>query len=329
MTKYLITGSSGFVGKNFLEFLNDNTLSTSVLGIDIAEPAYNTEEYTNLKYKFVRTDLRDRGKVSKLIYDFNPKYILHLASYSSVAGSWRNPNNCFQNNVNIFLNLLEDIRKTEIDCRIISIGSSDVYGIVKFSDLPIKEEQRLNPLSPFGIARQSQELLSQLYSNIYGMDIVITRSFNHIGPGQNENFAISSFAKQITDLKRNNGNEFIVTGDVSVVRDFIDVRDVVRAYHQLFLKGKRGDIYNVCSGCGISLHNIIQMLCEIMDIRFSIREDKKLRRPADIPVIVGCNDKLKRQTSWTNEIMLEESLRDILKYYLIRDDKVKKTVYKN
>ena len=329
MTKYLITGSSGFVGKNFLEYLNDNTISTSVLGIDIAEPAYNSEEYTNLKFKFVRTDLRDRDKVSKIIYDFNPKYILHLASYSSVAGSWRNPNNCFQNNVNIFLNLLEDIRKTGIDCRIISVGSSDVYGIVKFSELPIREEQCLNPLSPFGIARQSQELLSQLYSNIYGMDIVITRSFNHIGPGQSENFAISSFAKQITDLKRNNGNEFIVTGDVSVVRDFIDVRDVVRAYHQLFLKGKRGEIYNVCSGCGISLHNIIQMLCEIMDIRFSIREDKKLRRPADIPVIVGCNDKLKKQTSWTNEIMLEESLRDILKYYLIRDDNVKKTVYRN
>lgn len=329
MTKYLITGSSGFVGKNFLEYLNDNTISTSVLGIDIAEPAYNSEEYTNLKFKFVRTDLRDRDKVSKIIYDFNPKYILHLASYSSVAGSWRNPNNCFQNNVNIFLNLLEDIRKTGIDCRIISVGSSDVYGIVKFSELPIREEQCLNPLSPFGIARQSQELLSQLYSNIYGMDIVITRSFNHIGPGQSENFAISSFAKQITDLKRNNGNEFIVTGDVSVVRDFIDVRDVVRAYHQLFLKGKRGEIYNVCSGCGISLHNIIQMLCEIMDIRFSIREDKKLRRPADIPVIVGCNDKLKKQTSWTNEIMLEESLRDILKYCLIRDDNVKKTVYRN
>jgi GDP-4-dehydro-6-deoxy-D-mannose reductase len=329
VTKYLITGSSGFVGKNFLEYLNDNTISTSVLGIDIAEPAYNSEEYTNLKFKFVRTDLRDRDKVSKIIYDFNPKYILHLASYSSVAGSWRNPNNCFQNNVNIFLNLLEDIRKTGIDCRIISVGSSDVYGIVKFSELPIREEQCLNPLSPFGIARQSQELLSQLYSNIYGMDIVITRSFNHIGPGQSENFAISSFAKQITDLKRNNGNEFIVTGDVSVVRDFIDVRDVVRAYHQLFLKGKRGEIYNVCSGCGISLHNIIQMLCEIMDIRFSIREDKKLRRPADIPVIVGCNDKLKKQTSWTNEIMLEESLRDILKFYLIRDDNVKKTVYRN
>ncbi len=329
MVKYLITGSSGFVGKNFLEYLNDNTSDTSVLGIDIAETEYNTKEYSNLKFKFVRADLRERDKVSKLIYDFNPKYILHLASYSSVAGSWRNPNNCFQNNVNIFLNLLEDIRKTGTDCRIISVGSSDVYGIVKFSELPIREEQCLNPLSPFGIARQSQELLSQLYSNIYGMDIVITRSFNHIGPGQNESFAISSFAKQIMDLKRNNGNEFIVTGDVSVVRDFIDVRDVVRAYHQLFLKGKRGEIYNVCSGCGISLHNIIQMLCEIMDIRFSIREDKKLRRPADIPVIVGCNDKLKKQTSWTNEIMLEDSLRDILKYYLNRDIKVKKPVYRN
>lgn len=329
MTKYLITGSSGFVGKNFLEYLNDNTVNSSVLGIDITMPEYNPEKFSNLKIKFVKADLKERDKVSKLIYDFKPRYILHLASYSSVAGSWRNPNNSFQNNVNIFLNLLEDIRKTCSDCRVISVGSSDVYGIVKFSDLPIREEQGLNPMSPFGIARYSQELLSQLYSNVYGMDIVITRSFNHIGPGQSENFAISSFAKQITEIKKNNGNEFIVTGDVSVVRDFIDVRDVVRAYHQLFLKGKRGDIYNVCSGCGISLHNIIQMLCEIMDIRFSIKEDKKLRRPADIPVIVGCNDKLKKQTNWSNEILLEESLRDIMTEYMFRDEKTKKYEYKN
>lgn len=329
MTKYLITGLSGFVGKKFLEYLNECTVNTSVLGIDIAEPAFSQELFGNIKIKFVKTDLREREKISKLIYDFQPKYVLHLASYSSVAGSWRNPNNCFQNNVNIFLNLLEDIRMTCIDCRILSVGSSDVYGTVKFSDLPIREEQGVNPMSPFGIARYSQELLSQLYSDIYGMDIVITRSFNHIGSGQSENFAISSFAKQITETRKNNSNEFIVTGDVSVVRDFVDVRDVVRAYHQLFLKGKRGEIYNVCSGCGISLHNIIQMLCEIMDIRYSIREDKKLRRPADIPVIVGCNEKLKKQTSWTNEILLEESLRDLLKYYLYRDDKIRKPAYKN
>ena len=329
MTNYLITGSSGFVGKNFIDYLNDNTVNTSVLGVDINEPSFNTDKYSNLKIKFEKADLRERDKVSKLIYDFKPKYILHLASYSSVAGSWRNPNYCFQNNVNIFLNLLEDIRKTGTDCRIISVGSSDVYGTVKFSDLPIKEAQDLNPLSPFGIARYSQELLSQMYTNVYGMNIVITRSFNHIGPGQSENFAISSFAKQITEIKKSSGNEFIVTGDVSVVRDFIDVRDVVRAYHQLFLKGKRGEVYNVCSGCGISLHNIIQMLCEIMELRLNIREDKKLRRPADIPVIVGCNEKLKMQTNWSNEIMLEESLRDILTEYLLRDHNTVKYSYKN
>ncbi len=329
MTNYLITGSSGFVGKNFLDYLNDNTINTSVLGIDNTEPVFSKEKYNNLKIKFEKADLRERDKVSKLIYDFKPRYILHLASYSSVAGSWRNPNNCFQNNVNIFLNLLEDVRNAGSECRIISVGSSDVYGTVKFSDLPIKEEHSLNPLSPFGIARYSQELLSQLYSNVYGMDIVITRSFNHIGPGQSGNFAIASFAKQISEIKKNNGNEFIVTGDVSVVRDFIDVRDAVRAYHQLFLKGKRGEIYNVCSGCGISLHNIIQMLCEISEIRFSIKEDKKLRRPADIPVIVGSNEKLKKQTNWTNEIMLEESLRDMLADNFFRYENNNRYAYKN
>jgi GDP-4-dehydro-6-deoxy-D-mannose reductase len=317
MHKYIITGFSGFVSRHFLEYLNDIPVQSSVLGIDVNEPSFDINGFQNLRIRFEKTDLRDRERLSKLIYDYAPNYILHLASYSSVSGSWKSPNSSFQNNVNIFLNLLEDLRMIGCHCRIISVGSSEEYGVVKLSELPLRELQNMNPSSPFGIARYSQELLAKLYSDVYGMDIILTRSFNHIGPGQKDTFAISSFAKQLVEIKHSNTKEFIVTGDVSIVRDFIDVRDVVHAYHLLFMKGRRGEIYNVCSGFGISLQNIIQIMCEILDIKINIKIDIKLIRPRDNPVIIGCNDKLRNETNWKSEIALEESLRDMLEYYML------------
>ncbi|HMQ67467.1 MAG TPA: GDP-mannose 4,6-dehydratase [Ignavibacteria bacterium] len=327
MDKYLITGFSGFVGKNFTKYINDNSYDSSVLGIDILNPSFNINELQNVKVKFIRSDLRDREKISKIIYDFSPNYILHLASSSSVAESWKSPVSSFQNNLNIFIDLLEDIRKIGINSRIISVGSSEEYGTVEVSRLPLKEDNKLNPTSPFGIARYSQELVGKLYSDVYGMDIVMTRSFNHIGPGQSDEFAISSFAKQIAEIKRNNQNEFLLAGDVSVIRDFIDVRDVVRAYRELFLKGKKGEVYNVCSGSGISLHNIIQIMSEILDIKIIICEDKKLKRPRENPVIIGSNEKIKSETGWENMIPLERSLKDILNYYIQKSISEKFVVY--
>jgi len=322
--KYIITGVSGFVGKYFLKYLNGNYIKFEVLGIDLQNPDIDLQDIDNIKFKFEKTDLKDKDKLCKLIYDFQPNYILHLASYSSVSGSWRSPNSSFNNNVNIFLNLIESVRMIGLQCRILSVGSSEEYGIVKMEDLPLNENCLLNPSSPFGVARVTQELLSKLYADVYGLDIIMTRSFNHIGPGQNENFAISSFAKQLTEIKRNPLNEFLIAGDVSIVRDFIDVRDVVTAYYKLFSKGKRGEVYNVCSGFGVSLQNVIQMMCEILEINISIREDKKLRRPKDNPVIIGSNEKLKKEINWESEYSLEKSLEDLIRYNLIDYNK---TIY--
>lgn len=327
MHKYLITGFSGFVGNNFTKYLNANSLNTSIFGIDIINPAFDLTDLSNVKLKFEKSDLRDRKRISKIIYDFSPDYVLHLASDSSVAESWKSPVNCFQNNVNIFIDLLEDIRKIGINCRIISVGSSEEYGSVEISNLPLKEDQKLNPTSPFGIARYSQELIGKLYADVYGMDIVMTRSFNHVGPGQSDDFAISSFAKQMAEIKSNSQNEFLMAGDVSVIRDFIDVGDVVRAYDKLFRKGKKGEIYNVCSGFGISLHNIIQIMSEIIDVKFIICEDKKLKRPKENPVVIGSNEKLKRETGWNNKITLEDSLKNMLNYYIQKSISEKFVVY--
>lgn len=316
MQRYIITGVSGFVGKYFIKYLNANIRQSEILGIDIRPLEINPDNYEHLKFKFERSDLKDKDTLCKLIYNFRPDFILHLASYSSVAGSWKSPNTSFLNNVNIFLNLIESVRMIGLKCRILSVGSSEEYGSVKIEDLPLKESNQLNPSSPFGVARVTQELLSRLYADVYGLDIVITRSFNHIGPGQNENYAVASFAKQLTEVRKNKLNEFVSAGDVSIVRDFIDVRDVVCIYHKLLLNGKKGEIYNVCSGYGVSLRNIIQMICEILEVNISIKQDLKLKRPKDNPVIIGCNEKIKKEINWTNEFSLERSLKDVVQYYM-------------
>ncbi|MCX6297225.1 MAG: GDP-mannose 4,6-dehydratase, partial [Bacteroidetes bacterium] len=249
MDKFLITGFSGFVSKHFIDFLENNKISSEILGLDIHEPDFGFSDYSFVKGRFEKADLLNKSSVEQIISRFKPNYILHLASYSSVALSWRMPVESFANNTNIFLNLIETVRLSGINCRILSIGSSEEYGNAVDGSLHLTEEHILNPISPYAVARVSQEMLSKVYTDSYGMDIIMTRSFNHIGTHQKDIFVIPSFAKQLISLKENNSTlKEITTGDTSIVRDFVDVRAVVEAYYLLLKKGKKGEIYNICNG---------------------------------------------------------------------------------
>jgi GDP-4-dehydro-6-deoxy-D-mannose reductase len=316
MNKYLITGFSGFVGRHFVEYLERNEKNCIVKGVDIKSPNFKLAQYKNVQLSFEKIDLLSKNRVEYIINEFQPNFILHLASYSSVAYSWKEPVESFQNNTNIFLNFIDAIRKLNIDLRILSIGSSEEYGDINEEDLPLKEDHRINPLSPYAVARISQELLSMVYINGYGMDIVLTRSFNHIGPMQKDVFVVSSLAKQLVEIKKTGQNRgSIIIGDVSIVRDFTDVRDVVRAYHLLLKDGKKGHIYNVCSGIGLSIKDIIDIMAKQLNIEVDIKIDKRLIRPADNKIIIGSNEKIKRELGWKNNIPLEQSLKDIISYW--------------
>jgi GDP-4-dehydro-6-deoxy-D-mannose reductase len=281
----------------------------------MVEPDYRSLNFSKLDYRFLNVNLRDKDRLCKVIYDFAPDYILHLASYSSVTGSWKSPGVSFQNNVNTFLNLVESIRSIGLKCRLISVGTSEEYGSVNVKDLPLSEDHMLNPSSPFAIARLSQELVAKLYEEVYGLDIIMTRSFNHIGQGMNPGHAVASFARQLVEIRDSRANELLITGDTRIVRDFVDVRDVVRAYDMLFQNGKKGQIYNVCSGCGISLANIIKMMCESLKIEITIKENRQLLRPKDNPVIIGSNAKIRSEIGWSAEYSIEESIKEVLEYF--------------
>lgn len=315
MEKYLITGFSGFVSYHFLFYLNSFNKSYLVMGIDINPPEFNIYQFSNLKCSFAKIDLLDKSQVDNIIYQFQPNYILHLASYSSVAFSWKHPVTSFSNNTNIFLNLLEQVRSLDLNCRILSIGSSEEYGNVGEADLPLTEENELKPLSPYAVARVSQELLSKIYVDGYKQDIVLTRSFNHIGPGQKDIFVISSFARQLTEIKKYNKEPIITTGDLTIVRDFLDVRDVVIAYYNLFKKGVSGQVYNICSGKGVTLESIINTMCKLLNIKVKTQQNPALVRPNDNRIIIGSNTKIKQTTGWQITYTLEESIKDILEYW--------------
>ncbi len=315
MEKYLITGFSGFVAKHFLDFLDEQEIPVHVLGVDIHHPEFDIHGFEHVRCSFEQADLLNRDQVDSIIYQFQPAYILHLASFSSVAFSWKNPIASFANNTTIFLNLLEKVRGMNLNCRILSIGSSEEYGNVQENDIPLSEDHPLNPVSPYAVARVSQEMLSKIYVDGYGMDVVMTRSFNHIGPGQKDFFVISSFAKQLVALSRQEGARELITGDTSIIRDFVDVRDVVRAYYLLFKKGKKGEVYNICSGEGTSLKEIIDKMARILILNITTRVNENLIRPNDNRIIIGSNKKLKEDTEWQNEIPLTKSLEDIIHYW--------------
>ncbi len=313
MTKYLITGFSGFVSRHFLRHLDDQEENAVVLGIDLQEPAFDIGEFRRIKCGFERLDLLDEEKIQKTIHQFQPTYILHLAAYSSVSFSWKNPILSFQNNTNIFLNLIEAVRLLKLKTRILSIGSSEEYGNVAEQDLPLREDLPSRPVSPYAVARVSQEMLSHVYANGYNVDIVMTRSFNHIGPGQRDVFVIPSLARQLVEgIAKGLKKIELVTGDMNIVRDFTDVRDVVRAYAMLLKRSKAGEVYNVCSGRGSTLFEILKIMADHLQVSVETRIDPQLVRPQDNRAIIGSNKKILLEVGWKPEVPLEKSLEDVL-----------------
>lgn len=290
-----ITGTSGFVAPYVIEELAYNTLGISeILCIDVEHPAHS--EKTSIPATYVLLDLMDRIALESTLRDFQPDYIIHLASLSSVAESWKKPSLSFLNNLNIFLNVLESMSKIEKRCRILSVGSSEQYGVVTSSDIPIRETTPQNPQSPYAVARVSQEMLSRLFVDNFGLDIILTRSFNYVGPRQLSKFAIPSFIEQIVrQIKSDSSVITIATGNLDIIRDFLDVRDVAKAYVALLKKGKTGHIYNVCSGSGYTLSQIISFISEIICRPVQVTHNPDFVRPADNPVIIGDCTKLERK----------------------------------
>lgn len=214
------------------------------------------------------------------------------------------------------MNLADAVRDFVPNCRILSIGSAEVYGGANSAADSFREDATLRPENPYAVGRLAQEQMSRIYVDGFGMNIITTRSFNHVGPGQNPRFAIASFVKQLADAGRLGEKKVVMsTGNVDLVRDISDVRDVVRAYLLLLSKGKPGEIYNVGRGEGFSLRNIIKTAANILGLDVVIAVDRNLLRPTDPQYLVGSIEKIHHETGWRPQIPMEQTLRDMLESF--------------
>lgn len=305
--KVLVTGANGFVARYLIEAMHAR--GWSVVGVDIAA------EPTNAPDKYYSCNLLEASAIRDILAAEMPDHIVHLAAVSSVAQSWKAPVDSFLNNTNIFLNVAEAVRSLGLKTRILSVGSSEEYGNLDPAKMPIHESQPLNPCSPYAVARVSQEQLSGLYAKGFGLDIVMTRSFNQIGPGQRTQFVVPSFIQQLLDgKKRGESVVRVAAGDLTIVRDFLDVRDAVNAYMLLLDGGVSGEVYNVCSGVGHTLREVLEIAAEKVGVGLDVVVDPTRVRPADNHVIIGDNSKMRSKLGWRLEHDLESSISAMIEF---------------
>ena len=306
--RVLVTGSGGFVGGYITDLLERAGYET--WGVDRAP---GLPQYRGSKY--IARDLQEKSSVDDVLRQARPRYIVHLAAQSSAGMSFSKPHETIANNIMSALHILEFLRTSELEARLLVAGSADVYGPVAREDLPLRETMPANPNNPYALSKTVQEQCCTLYAGVYGVDVVSTRSFNHTGAGRPDTFVLSSFAKQIIEIKKGSREPVVEVGDLEVRRDFSDVRDVVRAYLLLLEKGRAGEVYNVCSGSSRSLREVLEKLIELAGVHVEIRVADDRLRPADMEELRGDYSKLEADTGWRPEIPFEDTLVSLLDYW--------------
>jgi GDP-4-dehydro-6-deoxy-D-mannose reductase len=315
--KYLITGITGFAGSHLAEFLL-KLGNGEVHGTIRWRSRTENIEHLRDRIQLHDCDLRDSYSVQQLISRVKPDRIYHLAAQSFVPMSWAAPSETFITNVIGQLNIFEAVRTTGCDCRIQIAGSSEEYGLVLPDETPIKETNPLRPLSPYAVSKVAQDLMGYQYHQSYKMFIIRTRGFNHTGPRRGPVFVTSNFARQIAEIEKGKRPPVLEVGNLNAVRDFTDVRDTVRAYYLILEKGVPGEVYNVATGRGYRISEVLDILKRFSRTRFEVRTDPKRLRPSDVELLIGDATKLKEATGWQPEIPLEKTLEDLLNYWRSR-----------
>lgn len=305
--KVLITGITGFAGSHLAEYAQSQ-------GVEVygTKRWRSTEEFLHPEIEVWECDLRDALAIRTVIKRVQPDKVFHLAAQSFVGSSFSAPWETLQTNIGGQLHLLEAVREFSPDTKVLVCGSSEEYGLVYANELPITESQPLRPLSPYGVSKVAQDMLGYQYAQSYGLHIVRTRAFNHEGPRRGNVFAPSAFARQIA---RDDAIE-VKVGDLSAIRDFTDVRDMVRAYWSAI--DLHPDVYNIGSGEGWAISEVLEALMEISGKNLPLTIDPARVRPSDVPVLVADATKFRKLTGWAPEIPLKQTWTDLLSYWELR-----------
>lgn len=301
----LVTGASGFIGSYLVNSLQQ---SNSVVALSRS----NSTNLSSLRTdsKFFSCDLSN-DSLKDILKGIEPDEIYHLAAQTNVPVSWQSPIDTFKQNVNSTIALLEWARSLKNEPRIHLVSASAIYGSVLETETPISEDAELRPTSPYAVSKLASDMLGYSYWKSYGMKITRSRPFLIVGPGK-DGGVFADFAKQMITIEKNNMFPPKV-GNLSIIRDFLDVRDCVKALRIINTKGKAGEVYNLCSGKGVSLGYLLASFMKIMGRNFKIESGPIDNRPSQDMILIGNNTKLKK-LGWGISIPLEQTITDTLNF---------------
>jgi GDP-4-dehydro-6-deoxy-D-mannose reductase len=312
MVRALITGISGFVGSHLAEYLLEHT-DWQVAGT-VYGPEENIEHLRD-RLELYPAELSELETVTTIVERAKPDYIFHLAAQPLPFLSFRDPWATLAVNIRLQLNILEAVARLGLPARILVVGSSEEYGLVKPDELPIKETNPLRPTSPYAVSKVAQDMLGLQYHLSHRLFTVRVRPFNHIGPRQGLGFVAPDFASQIAEAEAGLRDPVIRVGNLEPRRDFSDVRDVVRGYYLLITQGEPGEVYNLGSEQAHSVGEMLEMLLALSKVPITVKQDPERLRPIEVPVMVSDCTRIRERTGWRPQIPFEQSLRDVLDYW--------------
>lgn len=300
----LVTGASGFIGSYLVPHL-------AAEGFEIWASSRRLPKRYPRAVHWIRADITRREETFGLIHCSRPDYVFHLAGFAVPQESLQAPEAAFKLNVGGTIHLLEGLARFARRARAVLMSTSHVYGRSFFVKSRLRENDLKNPLTPYGASKLLMEMSTLEMAGRDGLDIVIARAFNHIGAGQPAGYVFSNFARQIALMEQGRQPKVLKVGELRLVRDFIPIRDAVRAYVFLARHGKRGEIYNVGTGQGIRLSEGLDFLRRRSRVRFKIKQVPDRLRIIDFPVAVGDNTKLRR-LGWRSRESVREALGSLL-----------------
>jgi nucleoside-diphosphate-sugar epimerase len=306
----IITGAEGFIGSHLIRFLHGE--GWNVIGTYRLHGSHQLQEKPRLR--FVQCDLSNGQRVGQLFSDYEPSHVFHLGAQSLPTVSWADPVGTFESNVMGSLYLLEAARYMKRPPIFISACTSAEYGNVPPSAIPVKEDQPLRPLHPYGISKVCLDLLARQYFLDFKVPTVSLRLFNTTGPGKMSD-APSDFVRQLVRIKKGLQKPVIEVGNLKPRRAFLDVSDTVRGFYLAALKGKHGESYNLCSLRTYEIGEMLEMAMRLSGVNAEIRTARRLFRPSDEKVIFGDTKKIRRDTGWKPLRTLEQTIASMLSYW--------------
>ena len=313
--RVLITGITGFAGSHLAEFLLQEHPEVEVFGTHRWRSRMENLDHIDGGVQLLEADLRDYSSIQQALERSRPDAIFHLAAQSFVPSSWTAPNETLTTNIQGQVNLFEAIRALRLDPVVQIACSSEQYGMVYPHEVPITEDNPLRPLSPYAVSKVAQDLLGYQYFQSYGLKVIRTRGFNHTGPRRGHPFVTSNFCRQVAAIEHGLQGPVIRVGNLDAVRDFTDVRDMVRAYWLAVERGRPGEVYNIASGRGISIRELLQMIVGLAKVKVDVEVDPERLRPSDVEILIGDSSKFRADTGWEPRIPFEQTVADLLDYW--------------